>query len=296
MKLKLALLLLILSGNGCNSFKEGPGGMWYQIVDDHRGRTIQPYEFAELACTIKTAAGAVVRAPAVPGQPMLVVRERSVFSGDFFAALGLLSEGDSAVIRIAADSLTKYHRWPGPKAKKDKYLVYEIRVNKVLARAGLNDSLYAARVAAYQKQTESGRIARYLAAQKLHPTVTSSGLRYRVDQQGPGRGAGTADTALVDYTATYLDGEVLETTHADMAKRAGIYDPDHIYRPVRQIVSNKVPVSGVTEALRLFPAGTRVTLVLPSRLAYGSTGYGPVLPYTPLVCSLEIINIRRKRP
>jgi hypothetical protein len=55
-------------------------------------------------------------------------------------------------------------------------------------------------------------------------------------------------------------------------------------------------LSGLDEALHLFPAGAKLKLVIPSALAYGADGNGKVPPFTPVVCSLEILKVVKGKP
>jgi FKBP-type peptidyl-prolyl cis-trans isomerase len=59
-------------------------------------------------------------------------------------------------------------------------------------------------------------------------------------------------------------------------------------------VNSTIP--GFDEALLLFPKGTKATIILPSKLAYGEQGSGQAIPpYMPLVFDIEVINIIPKR-
>jgi FKBP-type peptidyl-prolyl cis-trans isomerase len=45
----------------------------------------------------------------------------------------------------------------------------------------------------------------------------------------------------------------------------------------------------------LFPKGTDALLVIPSALAYGAQGKRSILPYTPIACTIKIVDIKFQR-
>ncbi|MEY4180325.1 MAG: hypothetical protein RLY70_3899, partial [Planctomycetota bacterium] len=120
--------------------------------------------------------------------------------------------------------------------------------------------------------------ATFLAENKKKPTVksTASGLQYEVIKAGPGRVTAKAtDTVKANYHGTLIDGTVFDTTQGD--------------QPVVIEASNAI--AGWTEALQLMRAGDKWRLYVPSELAYGAEGYGPVPPNALLIFELELLEI-----
>ena len=120
--------------------------------------------------------------------------------------------------------------------------------------------------------------ATFLAENKKKPTVksTASGLQYEVIKAGPGRvTAKSTDTVKANYHGTLIDGTVFDTTQGD--------------QPVVIEASNAI--AGWTEALQMMRAGDKWRLYVPSELAYGAEGYGPVPPNALLIFELELLEI-----
>lgn len=120
--------------------------------------------------------------------------------------------------------------------------------------------------------------ATFLAENKKKPTVkaTASGLQYEVIKAGPGRVTAKAtDTVKANYHGTLIDGTVFDTTQGD--------------QPVVIEASNAI--AGWTEALQMMRAGDKWRLYVPSELAYGAEGYGPVPPNALLIFELELLEI-----
>jgi len=109
--------------------------------------------------------------------------------------------------------------------------------------------------------------------------TTASGLQYEVIKQGDGPKPTTADVVVCDYKGTFLDGSVFDESY-----KTG--------KPVEFAVTGVI--KGWTEALQLMPTGSKYKLYVPSELAYGANGYGPIPPYTMLVFEIELHSIKGK--
>ena len=291
------MVLLMIAG--CTGLKKGDGGMLYSIIEDKNGPAIREGDFTALTLVIKTETGTVLYNSRDNDERLsFQFREKPHSKGDFFAALGLLSEGDSATVKIAIDSMVVKPEELKNSAVPGKYLIYTIKVNKVIARGKLSDSLYNSKIELFKtgemeraKREEALKISSYLTSQGIKPVVTASGLNYVITKVGRGTRPVPGDTVTLQYTAMLLSGKVFETSSAEVARKAGIYNKLQPYGPRNRPVITRGVLSGFDEALKLFPSGTKAMLIIPSKLAYGPNLYKGVLPYTPLRCELEIMNV-----
>ena len=105
---------------------------------------------------------------------------------------------------------------------------------------------------------------------------TESGLQYIIREEGSGVKPGPQDTLEVRYKGTLPNGDVFDETPAEG-------DPS-------KFQLNQV-IPGWTEGLQLIGEGGKITLYIPSRLAYGESGYGPVGPSTPLTFDVELVKV-----
>jgi FKBP-type peptidyl-prolyl cis-trans isomerase len=270
---QILIAIILFAFMGCNQFKKGEGDLLYRIHTNVDGPTIQVGDLVELTAIEKTEAGKVLWRSCDEDRTALVTRAPSLFAGDLFTALGKLSEGDSATVKIKMDSM-KAVRFSG------KYLVYELRIHHVLpARAA--DSFMHARM----KQLKVQEPVK-LAAFTKHLTLTAqpSGLQYLITTRGTGKPANTGDTVYLKYTAKLMSGRIIDTA---------------LHTPRVYITGFNSTIAGLEEAMQLFPEQTKATVILPSSLAFGETGYEGIQPYTPLVYDLEVVRIARatgKRP
>ncbi|MDE2656069.1 MAG: FKBP-type peptidyl-prolyl cis-trans isomerase [Verrucomicrobiota bacterium] len=127
-----------------------------------------------------------------------------------------------------------------------------------------------------QKNKEAGES--FLAANKDKEGVktTDSGLQYQVTKEGTGPSPGATDSVTVNYKGTLIDG-----TEFDSGK--GISFP-----------LNGV-IKGWTEGLQLMKIGGSTRFIIPSGLAYGTTGSGAKIgPNATLIFNIDLLSIKGK--
>lgn len=92
--------------------------------------------------------------------------------------------------------------------------------------------------------------------------TTDSGLQYKVLVAGDGAKPSTNDQVKVHYHGSLIDGTVFDSS----------YDRgEPIVFPVTGVIA------GWVEALQLMQVGSKLELTIPSHLAYGKQGSGPVI-------------------
>jgi FKBP-type peptidyl-prolyl cis-trans isomerase len=107
--------------------------------------------------------------------------------------------------------------------------------------------------------------------------TTTSGLQYKVLQQGNGKQPTASDRVTVHYTGTLIDG-----TPFDSSFKRG--------QPATFSVGGVI--RGWTEALQLMKEGDKWILYIPSELAYGERGSGgQIPPYSTLIFEIELISV-----
>jgi FKBP-type peptidyl-prolyl cis-trans isomerase len=299
MKTKLLILgLAAVCFSSCQQYKKGGGGVLYKIHKDESGPTLKEGDFVSLKAVYKTENDSVMYSSYDFDQPTFIPMQKSAFKGDLFECLGLLSEGDSATFKLPVDSLTK-RNMPVPSGK-GKYVMYTFKVEKVIPKGKLTDSELNLQAQAYinkerekAKNAEAGKIEAYVKEKKLEAVTTPSGLKYVVTQKGSGPVAAKGDTVQANYTLYLLNGRMFDTSLPDLAKKAVTYNQMRTYEPIKFPVGDGGSIPGFEEGLMLFPKGTKVTLIIPSKLAYGEQGSAPIAPYTPLVFDIDVLNVTK---
>jgi FKBP-type peptidyl-prolyl cis-trans isomerase len=119
----------------------------------------------------------------------------------------------------------------------------------------------------------------FLAANKSKEGVktTASGLQYKVLKDGKGPKPKATDTVSTHYRGTLIDG-----TEFDSSYKRG--------EPASFEVGQLIP--GWTEALTNMTVGSKWQLYVPSNLAYGAGGQGPIPPNSTLIFEMELLGIK----
>ncbi|MDT8319161.1 MAG: FKBP-type peptidyl-prolyl cis-trans isomerase [Xanthomonadales bacterium] len=107
--------------------------------------------------------------------------------------------------------------------------------------------------------------------------VTDSGLQYKVLEMGEGPRPEASDTVTVHYRGTLLSGDEFDSS----------YDRGE---PATFQLDKVIP--GWTEGLQLMPVGSKFVFYIPSDLAYGPNGGGPIGPNATLVFEVELQDIQ----
>lgn len=288
----------------CNGgFKKGDGGLLYNIVDDKTTPVIKGGDFLSANIITKTDGDSVLYSSYDAGKPVAFpMPVKLPYKGDVYSALLMMSEGDSAVIKINADSLFKKNL-PKPPGFKGKYIIYEVKINKVIQKGTLSDQVFASKIDDYFKAEaekvkglEPGKISKYIADNKLNVTKTDSGLYYQITTPGSGPVPVKGDTVVVNYTGKFLNGKVFDTSIKSVAEKAKMLNPMAPYQPIHIPVGVGGVIPGWDQGLRLLNKGSKATFVIPSSLAYGERGMQAIGPYTPLTFDVEIVNIIKPNP
>ncbi|MFI0473335.1 FKBP-type peptidyl-prolyl cis-trans isomerase [Halomonas sp. HMF6819] len=118
----------------------------------------------------------------------------------------------------------------------------------------------------------------YLAenAERDDVEVTESGLQYEVLESGDGESPGPEDTVEVNYEGMLLDGTVFDSSF----ERG-----ESVTFQVNQVIE------GWQEALQMMSVGDKWMIYIPSELAYGENGQGPIGPNEMLTFRVELLGI-----
>ncbi len=142
-------------------------------------------------------------------------------------------------------------------------------------------------IAEMKKTTEDNKAkgAAYIAAQKAaNPNVKelSDGIYYEVLKEGTGGKAGPQATVSVDYTGSFVDGEVFDSSVKPLDGGPG--------KPADFQVGRVIP--GFTKALLAMPVGSKWRVLIPGDQAYGIRGSGGKIgPMQTLVFEVELLKI-----
>ena len=109
--------------------------------------------------------------------------------------------------------------------------------------------------------------------------ITESGLQYLILKEGNGVKPGPNDAVTVHYTGRLIDGTVFDSS----VERG---------EPATFAVGQVIP--GWVEGLQLMSEGAAWRLFIPSNLAYGPHGTGPIQPNSTLIFDVQLIKVNKK--
>jgi FKBP-type peptidyl-prolyl cis-trans isomerase FklB len=119
----------------------------------------------------------------------------------------------------------------------------------------------------------------FLAENKKKPGIVTmpDGLQYRVIKEGTGDSPTANSKVKVNYKGTLING-----TEFDSSYKRG--------QPLELEVSKVIP--GWQKILPMMKEGSKMEVFIPSELAYGEQGQGPVIgPNSVLIFEMELISI-----
>ncbi|MGM0634960.1 MAG: peptidylprolyl isomerase [Bacteroidota bacterium] len=111
---------------------------------------------------------------------------------------------------------------------------------------------------------------------------TESGLRYLITEKNEdGKAPERGQPIKVHYIGKFLDGEAFDNS----------YDRN---QPIELNVGTGRVIPGWDEGLMLLKEGEKAVFAIPSELAYGERGVGPIPPNTPLIFEVELVEVVEK--
>jgi len=126
-------------------------------------------------------------------------------------------------------------------------------------------------------QSQAGRDFLVQNSSRAGVSSTASGLQYEVITKGAGGAMPKeTDTVNVHYHGTLIDGTVFDSS---------VERNEPISFPLNGVIP------GWTEGLQLMSVGDKYRFFIPSDLAYGDSGAGPIPPNSTLIFEVELLGI-----
>lgn len=161
-------------------------------------------------------------------------------------------------------------------------VVMEQFQKKVMAAdQALQDRMMAEMKKAADDNAAQGKA--YMAKNAQQPGVKElNGIQYEVLTEGSGAIPKPTDKVRINYHGTFLDGQVFDSTVSPP-------NPNKPAKPYDAVASGFV--KGFNQALQAMPVGSKWRIVIPSELAYGLPGNGPIGPNQSLIFEVELLEI-----
>ena len=261
-----------------------PKGALYQIYTQNTGEKIKEGDIITFQYIQKTDKDSVLYSSYASGHVGQARIQPSQNVADLMEIFPLLAVNDSVLVKVPTDSLFKGHEDKRPPFfPKGSNLNFTIKILKAQSM-----DAFMAEV----KQAEITGANKYIADHKLNLQTTASGLKYVITQPSIKRKPLKGDTVLVNYAGRGLDDKVFDSSIEAIAKGAGLQQAGRTYEPLQVVLGTDGIIAGWDEGLLLLNEGSKAIFVIPSKLAYGETGYQGIAPFSTLVFDIELVKIK----
>ena len=230
------------------------------------------------------------------GEPQRVIRVgQSMFNGDINEGLLMMHNGDEATFAVDCDSRARMFPSMPPNYKEGarQKLYYHVKVVDIVSakEVAQEESNYNAEMEQRREQ-EPQLISEYVAKNNIKVQPTDEGLYIIVKKKGNGPKVATGKKVSMNYVGRLLDGSLFDTSIKGVAEEAGKVQVGRPYEPMTYVVGQQPLIKGWEKAVMGQPAGTSLTVVIPSAMAYGSQAMGNDIPaYSTLVFDIDILSV-----
>lgn len=279
----VALTLVCVLFASCSGSKETPSGYKFDVLRKGDGLKIDSGKFVTINFVFKDGKDSVWNDSRKSGFPAIQQISGAAPIGDAVQeVIKMLSKGDSVTFKVPAKKLFENtFRQPIPFSVDTASLfTFNIGIADVMTREQV-DKLQADLVAKQNEKMMKDREAQlakdtltiedHLKAKNITALKTKSGLRYIVTKPGKGENAKVGQNVKVNYTGYLLNGKYFDTSVEADARKNNIFREGNPYAPLEVTVGVQPPlIAGWTEIMQLMNKGSKVTVWMPSGLAYGN--------------------------
>lgn len=299
MKKTLSIIAVAVLGAAffvaCNgdSFKTTKSGLKYKFIEQNKkAQQVKQGDVLVGTCIVRLE-DSVLASVETPERILMV--NASLFAGDLPEGLEMMHLGDKAIFGIEADSLAKLGVFfpefykPGTGMR----LYYEITLDSIITQDQIKEE--QAKFMENMKQSQEAEkelIANYVAENNITVAPDEDGLYVIVNKKGNGQPVAIGREVAINYTGRLLNGKVFDTSVESVAKENGMYEAQRPYEPLKYKVGEMSLIRGWEKGVINQPAGSKLTLIIPSTLGYGPQDMGTIPPNSTLVFDIEIVSVK----
>lgn len=274
----------------------GAGGTGYSFKDEF----IPELKFDKGGILAMANAG-----PKTNGSQFFITHKETPWLNGKHTIFGHVVQGMDVVNKIAQDDVIKNITitQKGTLAKKFKAEKVFANYYNNKAEEEKKEAEAKAEAERVQKEKMAALIKEktaYFNTQKTTATTTPSGLVYKITQKGTGTKPAAGTTVYFHYSGYFEDGNLFDSSREEVAKTYGKYNEMRFmqggYNPFPFEIGKKDGmIPGFIEAINLLSFGDKMIAYIPSKLAYGESGAGGVIPpNATLIFELEIFDKQTK--
>jgi FKBP-type peptidyl-prolyl cis-trans isomerase len=298
------LLLLCVA---CSKEKKTPKGYKFTVVKKGDGVAGKVGQFLIINMAFRDGKDSVWNDSKKIGAPFIInIQDTTAIKQEegIEEIFRMLTKGDSVTCKIPAKVLFEktIHAAMPPNVDAKSDFSFNIGVSDIMDREGVNklqQEIVAKQNEKFKKE-QSGQLAKdtviiddFLKAKNTFAQKTASGIRYIITQAGKGENAKPGQTVKVNYAGFLLNGKCFDTSIEAVAKANGVYNAGRGYAPYDLILGQGQVISGWEEALSLMNKGSKMTVYIPSSLAYGPQRRSEdIVENSVLMFEMELVDIK----
>lgn len=263
------------------------------VIHSHQpnSRKIETGDYLTVIMLYKNDKDSVLYDSRVAAATIRFQLDRIPFQGSFEEGLTLLSEGDSATFFVSADSMyqnlfvKKGSVVPQEQTafKKGTAVRFDLKIVQVQDYVSAEQEIEMHLSA--KEKIEKETLKKYIEAKQIKEQPDSSGFYLFIKEKGKGNKIDSGKVVTVEYEGRFLDGTIYDGTKKGGQAYSFMFGAHHV-------------ISGWELAMKQLHEGDKISLLLPSKLAYGEEGIknprtGKVIvpSYSPLVFDIEIKKV-----
>ena len=262
-------------------FNVAESGLQYRFVESHENAQLPKIgNVLELEYSYEKEDGTVLFSSREGGRKYMKTLEKPAHTGGSIEdGLAMMHEGDSAIFKIGAENFLlfseKYGHLPNGVDALNPIII-KVRLVDIMDEKDMELYLSSRYHTGEEKEMEI--LDNYLKNANITVEPTESGLYFIERNAGSGDYIKEGNEVAVNYTLTLADGSLVETTLGQ--------------EPMTFVVGREKFIAGWEEAIRMMKKGMTATVIIPSKIGYGSETKGDILPYSTLIFDIEILDVK----
>lgn len=301
----IVLIGLLLICMACSNEKETASGQKFTVLRKGDGVKLDSGKYLILSMVFKDGKDSVWNDTRKNGIPAIIQMQMPVPAGDgVLEAVMMMSKGDSIMLKVPARSLFQNtFKSPMPNSVDSaSFFTFNMGLTDVLGAEEFQkfqEKMVAKQNEDYAKQqTEQlsidlGIIDSYLKEKGITAQTTESGLRYVMVKAGSGENAISGQSASINYAGYLLSGKLFDSNIEAVARKTNTFTEGRPYEPYDVVVDASQVIQGWHEAIKLMKKGSKMTVYIPSTLAYGNRKRSEDIPEnTILSFEMELTDLK----
>ncbi|MCK4662240.1 MAG: FKBP-type peptidyl-prolyl cis-trans isomerase [Bacteroidales bacterium] len=276
----LSLVGLICFVISCNNSQKGykthDSGLKYKFIEQNEN-ALKPKigDILEISMQYSNENDSVIE---ISDFFRMQLNEPSHTDGSIEDGLALMRVGDSAHFLIDAFSFyTKTRKVEMPEfIVPGSNLKFHIKLLNFLKyedfeqeRRSLNSK---------NSKEEIALLNSFIKITNINIEPTSSGLYYIEQEEGRGKSPQPGNKVAVNYLGYFVDGKIFDSSYERNEAFEFVFGAGEV-------------IQGLDEGVSKMKEGGKAKLIIPSYLAYGEQGRGPVPPFSTLIFEIELLKV-----